>query len=159
MNPLVILGLLIGIPIALGLLLRVSAMLVFLSLVVGQLFVQFLADDVEFAIRAFVKGDAYSALVLLLAPVAITLLVARKSVPASKLLINIPFLIMTGLTVAVLAIPLLPNHIEAQIYTTKTGNALRQTQDDIIGITGLLNLAFVWFTYRSKSHGHHGKRH
>gem|GEM_PF-233103 len=162
MIALVLIGALIVVPILLGLFLRVSAVLLFASLLSGSLFVQYLGDDVALAINAATRNPQaplYAQIAVLLLPVLLTAIFARRSMSPSKLLLNLLPLISVGLATAVLVLPLLPSGVQANIFSNPYGNILRQTQDNIIGLAVLLNLALIWISFKTAGHDKHGKRH
>jgi hypothetical protein len=162
MNPLIILGVLAGLPVLLALFLRVNGFLLFFSIMAGDLLVRFLGDDATLVIGAFVKGEAasvYAQLLLFFLPVVITLLLVRKSVQKSKIFINIPSQLLSGLVIAALAIPLLSNSMILQLTSTPIGRLLQDMRDNIIGAAVLLNLAIVWVAFRPKHDSKHKKHH
>jgi uncharacterized membrane protein YuzA (DUF378 family) len=162
MNSLILLGALVVLPIIAAFILRVNAILLFFSIMAGGLLTKFLGDDATLALGAFVRGEAasmYSQLILLLLPVVVTLFFGRKSLTASKILFNIPAIILNGLVIGVLALPLLSNGLEKQLVGTEPGSMLRNMQDIIVGLAVLLNLLLLWVTFRHKSEGKHKKHH
>jgi hypothetical protein len=162
MQPYVLLVLLAGLPILLALLLRVSAIFLFLSVAVGNLLVLFLSDDTTVAVDAFSKGSQTPMIVrltLLLLPVVFTLFVLRKSLASSKFLLHFLPIIGTGLTLLVLALPILPSEAQAQIFAVPFGGIFKQSQDLIVAITGVLVLLLAFRGYRHKDDKRRGKHH
>lgn len=162
MNSLIILGVLVLAPVLLAFILRVNAILLFFSVMAGTMLVQFMGDDATLVLGVFVRGEAasmYAQMLLLLLPVGVTLFFGRKSLTASKLLLNLPAILLGGLVLGVVAMPLLTSALELQLAGTQPGSMLRNMQDNIVGFAVLLNLILMWVTFRHKSEGKHKKRH
>jgi hypothetical protein len=160
MNSLILLGVLVALPIVLAFVLRVNAILLFFSVMCGELLVQFMGDDATLVLGAFVRGEAasmYAQLVLLFVPVIFTLLIVRKSLTTAKILLNIPAIILSGLVLGILAIPLLTGGMQSQIMATAPGGLLQNMKDDIVGVTVLINLVLTWLYFRHKPEGKHKK--
>lgn len=163
MMPTILLAAMAGLPVLLALLLRVNAVYLFVSVAAGDLLVRYLADDAALALNAFIRSNnvpTVTYLVMLLVPVVLTLLILRKSLPTTKVLLHIPALVGCGLLVAALALPLLPSPLQSQVVDLPAGNVLRQSQDIIVGVTTALVLFLAWHSYRprdgkSKKHGKH----
>ncbi len=158
MDPLIIAGALAGVPILLALVFRVSAVYVFLSVAAGALLVNVVGDDASLAAGMWVKNNSHTQLItsfiLLLVPVALTLLFMRKTMPRSKVPLHIIPLVLSGLAVAVLALPILPSAMEQQIFANRYGDMLKNAQDVIVAAAALFTLLLVWFTQRHKEEKH-----
>lgn len=155
MMPLVFLGLLIGVPVLLALLLRVNAVFLFLSLAVGELLVRYLGGEVLLAVNAFVRGEFVSIAVpitLLLGPVVLTLFILRKTLTHTRILVQLVPLLFVGLAIASLVVPLLPAYTQQEIYSQPLGDVLRQSQAIIIAVAAVLSLLLAWQAH--KPHGH-----
>lgn len=162
MLPLIILGVLALLPIVAGLVLRVNVTYLFSALLSGSVLLKFLGDDIALATNAFIRGaegPLYVQLAILLLPVVLTIVLLKGTVSAAKLPIHFIPLLGVGLSTAVLALPLLPSALQASVFATEPGNLLRIAQDDIIGLTILLNLFVMWLGLRKKHDEHHGKHH
>lgn len=161
MMPLIILAVLAGLPILLSIIFRVNAIYLFLSLLAGDILVKFLSDDVALALAMISRSTQVpmiTQLTLLLLPVVMTIFFLRKSIPASKFVIHLLPLILTGLSIAVLALPLMTSGTQGAIFATPAGNLLRLTQDLIISVTAIMTLLLVWISNR-QPHGKHGRHH
>jgi hypothetical protein len=160
MTPLITLGLLAGVPLALALLARVSAVYLFVSILAGSLLAQYLSDDVVVVLELFRKsGNPLIAvrLALVVLPVVLTLIFLRKTLKASRLLLELlPLLLCIGMLV-VIVLPLLPLSLGAQVTATPYGKVLDTSHDALIGATILCNLSLMWLTSRQK-HNEHGRR-
>ena len=160
MESLVILAVIAGLPILLGLLLRVSAVFLFASIAAGSLLVTYMGDDASLALGMMVRGqdtNLIAQLILLLLPVGLTFLLLRKTMPRSKLLLHVPAVVMSGLALAALALPLLDAAAQEKIYANEYGNMLRESQDIIVGAAAVVVLLLMWVTYRHKEDKKHKK--
>jgi hypothetical protein len=153
MNAAIILGVLAGVPVVLALIRRVSAVLLFLSVAGGSLLVTHLSDDATLVSRMVSRSanvPMITSIVLLVLPVLLTLLLLKKTMPRSKLLLHIIPLLATGLSLAVLALPLLPSHMQAELFAAPYGAPLKNSQDLVIGGTTVLVLLLMLIAHRHK---------
>jgi hypothetical protein len=158
MVPVLIVAAIVGLPVLIALLFRVSAVFVFLSIAIGNLLAVHLGEDAALVTGIAIKGeqaDVISRLVLLALPLILTLFFLRKSMSASKILFNIAPLLACGAMLMVLAMPLLPEPTQTQILISEAGPYLNNTSGIIVGTASLLTLLLSWTTYRHREH-HHG---
>lgn len=164
MPPLVLLGLLAGVPLLLLTILRVKPLYVFVSIITGYLWVQYLGDPADLMVRSMVQvanPDVFARIGLLLIPLVITLLLMRKSLPASALPFQFFLLVANSILLAVLIINLLPSGVRTSLYATNAGDIVRQASDVLIaGIAGL-HVLVMWIMRprHSAGHGKHKKKH
>jgi hypothetical protein len=169
MTPTIILAALTSIPIVLLMVLRSNAALVFLSLCVGDILVQFVAPDAHQFMQLFAAhgggslnaSDSTIRLVLLLLPAALTAIFTIRSIKKGpKLLINFLPAAGTGLLLALLAVPQLTIATSTQITTSSLWLKLTQAQDIIVSASALVAMLTVW-SQRTKhpAEEKHGKKH
>lgn len=159
--PIVLFVVLAGLPVLNAILFRVSAIFLFTSIAVGNFLVLYLSDDVILALNAFSKDKNIPMtvrLALLLVPVIMTLFILRKSLTKSKIIWHLVPLIGCGLSIAVLALPMLPSEVQGQIFGMPSGDVFKNSQDLIISVTGIMVLMLMWRGYRHKE-GKHSKKH
>lgn len=162
MAPLVLFAVIAGLPVLNAIVLRVSAIFLFVSIAVGNFLVLYLGDDAILAVNAFTKDKNVPMVVqltLLFLPVVLTLITLRKSLAKSKLLLHIVPLIGCGLSLAVLAVPLLPSGLQAQIFALPLGDVFKNSQDLIISVTAVMVLLLTWRSYRLSDDKHGKKKH
>ncbi|HTE57181.1 MAG TPA: hypothetical protein VK694_00395 [Verrucomicrobiae bacterium] len=160
MTPLIVLAAAACVPVVLALVFRVSAVKLFVSMSAGYLLVQFVGDDAGLAAGAFIRGantPMATQIALLLAPTLFTLLLMRKSLPSSKLPLHILPLIAIGASLAVLTLPLVPSHIQKQVFDAPHGDVLRDAQDVAVALAAVLTLVLMWATGRNKEDKKRGK--
>jgi hypothetical protein len=162
MDALIIVGAAAGVPVLAALVLRVSAVMIFLSIATGALLQRTLHDSTTLALAAIVKEGPVSDIangILLGLPVILTLLFLRKSMPRKEILLHVVPLIAAGAALGALVVPLLSEQLIASVKATPYGQAFVQSADVVVAVAAGLNLALAWRTYRHKSdHSkHHGK--
>ncbi len=165
MPPLILLGLLAGLPLVLLTVLRVKPLYIFTSTITGYLWVQFLGDPAELMFQSMVSVQhpgVIARLILLLLPVVLTFLFMKGSLSASSLPFQFFLLVANSLLLATLIINNLTPGLQDSIYSTNPGDILRQANDTLIaGIAGL-HVLVMWIM-RPRNYdghgGHHKKKH
>lgn len=162
----IILGALVLAPVVVLMFLRINATLVFLSLCLGNILVQFVAEDANsfFSLFATKAGDSVSAdnatikIILLLLPVVLTAIFMVKTVRGhGKLLLNLLPAAGVGLLGALLVVPLLPGGISADITNTPLWEQVQRAQNLIVGTTALVCLLVLWLQRPKTGEDKHGK--
>jgi hypothetical protein len=164
MNALITLGLIAGLPVVLLMFLRINATLVFLSLCLGNLLVQFLGSDAQSLLDLAAKrGHSTSQqmieLALLLIPVVLTAIFMIKSVKGrGKLTWNLFPALATGIVGALLVIPLLPNSLQQPVISSTYWHQLIKVQSLAVALATLICLLFLWMQRpkHEKGEKHHG---
>jgi hypothetical protein len=143
MGPAILIGI-IGVPVILFTLLRVNAAIVFLSICLGDVLVQYMASDAVSLMTTFMPSlhmDAGTAkLILLGIPVILTILIMIKSLRGSKVIFNILPAAGCGVLLALIAVPLLPPGTAATIMVSPIWNQVMRLQDLLVGASALLCL-------------------
>lgn len=151
---------LVVLPVVLLMALRINAALVFLSLCLGDVLVQFVSDDAGSILGAIGihLGSETVKLLLLAIPVVLTTIFMVKTVQGSRLLLNILPAAGVGLVGAFLIIPLLPPGTAANIINSSLWQQVKNAQDMIVGLSALLCLFALWLQ-RPKAGSHRSKKH
>jgi len=141
-------------PLVLLMLLRVNAALVFLSLCLGSVLVQFVAGDAgdfltshadQVSLPTAYTGANTVKLVLLLLPVVLTTIFMIRTVrDQSRLLLNLLPAAGVGLLGALLVIPLLPPGLSHSIVDSSLWTQIRNAQDLIVGGSAVVCLIVLW---------------
>lgn len=157
MTPLVLISVLLAGPALLLTILRVNAMMVFLSLCLGVVLVQFVGQEAASTIGILASDGRTSqtavALFLILAPAACTTLLMIRTVRGKlKLLMNFLIAIAVGALVALLVEPLLAPEMQAAIIATPVWQYLQKLQTLVIALGAVFSLVFLWLQ-RPKGHG------
>jgi hypothetical protein len=160
MTPVGILVAIVLIPVIILMVLRINAALVFLSLCLGDVLVQFVSPDANQFLALFsahvpkgvdTGGDTIKILLLIL-PVILTAIFMIKTIKGyAKLSLNILPALGVGLLGSLLIVPLLPNVTSAQIIDSSLWSQLQRAQDLIVGVSSLACLLVLWMQ-RPKTH-------
>lgn len=169
MTPEVILGLIVVAPVALLLLLRVNATLVFLSLCLGSVLVQFVGNDPESisqwlnsagASPALQTSDNNLKLILLLTPVVLTTIFMIKTIHGNaRMALNVLPAIGVGVLGALLVVPLLPPGTSYGITGSDIWQQILNIQNIIVGGTAIVCLIVLWLQRPKTGGGKHHKKH
>jgi hypothetical protein len=164
--PVIALALIVLIPVVVLLLLRINAALVFLSLCLGDVLVQFVArDTTEFLTlhadqvpRVANAGSNGVKLVLLLLPVVLTAVFMIRTVHGrGRLLLNILPAAGVGLLGALLVVPLLPPGLAHNVVGSSLWDQVTRAQDLIVGASALVCLFVLWLQRPKTGGGKRGK--
>ncbi len=155
MPPTILLSLIIGIPLLLEIFLRVKPLYLFVAIVTGYFWVQFLGSTAELIVRSIVKSSNAEVMTnvgLLFIPLFFTFLLMRKTLSTSSIPFQFVLLLADSILLATFLVPLLSAGTQGAIYQTNIGNIFRQSHDvSIAAIAGLHLL--VMFFMRPKLHG------
>lgn len=149
-------------PVLVFTVLRINAALVFLSLCLGAVLVEYVAGEANSLITLFSEqAGTVSAstmqLALLLAPAVVTSVVTIFSLRGKmKILLNIlPALAASSLAL-LLVVPLLPTGLRFELEMQEVWRQLIKAQALIVGVGALASLVFLWL--QRGSFKHHDKR-
>ena len=166
MTPTVTLAAIVLVPVLVMMLLRINAALVFLSLCLGDVLVQFVAPDANDFMSLFggkaAHADANTIKLLLLGlPVVLTAVFMIRTVSGSmRLLLNALPAIGAGLLAALLVVPLLSAGLRHNVVDSSLWQQVQRAQDLIVGTSALLCLFVLWLQRpKAGGEGKHGKHH
>jgi hypothetical protein len=168
MSPEFVLAAIVAVPVVLLLVLRVNAALVFLSLCLGYVLMQFVAPDANSFLQLFSAkvprgidtGNDTVKLVLLLLPVVLTAIFLIRTVRGyGRLILNILPAAGVGLLGGLLIVPLLPPGLSHNITDSPLWDQVQRAQDLIVGTSALICLLVLWLgrpkVGHDKKHGKH----
>lgn len=152
MSGIIIFGLLVAVIAGATLLLRVPAALIFFSLLVGQLLSDQVSDDIYYFVGTLLGADSgrWIKPILLLLPVVLSLAFLRGTVSKRKMLAEIIPAALTGVTAALLIVPLVPV-INSALADSQIWSEIMLYKSLIIFTASLAGLVSCWFSF-SKSH-------
>lgn len=165
MSPDVTYGLIVLLPVIALMLLRINAALVFLSLCLGNVLVQFVAPDADSFFELFSAsvpagvdtGNDTVKIVLLLLPVILTAVFMIRTVSGyGKLMLNLLPALGVGLLGSLLVVPLLPPDLSDSILASSLWEETQQAQNLIVGVSALVCLFALWL---QRPHAGHKKKH
>lgn len=161
MIPLIVIAAIVAVPILWALFWRVNSVLLFLSIATGSLLQHTLGESVALAITTFYKDGPVELIAnvgLIALPVVLTLLLLRRSMKGSGVLLQILPLIAAGAALGALILPLLPSDFQTEVYKNPGGDIIRQSLDVVVAVAAALNLSLAWRVYRHRE-GKAGKHH
>ncbi len=163
MNPEIILGIIVLAPVAVLMGLRANAAIVFLSLCLGAVLVQFTANDASSFLTTFTGAHTVTSvttsnsnlkIALLLLPVVLTTIFMVKTIRGnSRLLLNALPAAGVGLLGALLVVPLLPPNLAHDIINSSLWSDVQRLQGVIVGASAAVCLLVLWMQ-RPKTGGH-----
>lgn len=153
---------LIAVPIVLLLALRVNATLVFLSLCLGDVLVQFVSTDASSILTAMGihLGSETIKLFLLSVPVVLTTIFMIRTIRGtSRLLLNIFPAAGVGFLGALLIAPLLPPGLAHNVTGSSLWSQVQNAQVSIVSLSTLMCLLVLWLQRPKAGERKHGKKH
>ncbi len=169
MTPVIILAAIMLLPVIILMVLRINATLVFLSLCLGDVLVQFVAGDAQDLFGLFNTSTVHTAqpssnmitITLLLLPAVLTAIFMIRTVRGhGRLLLNMLPSLGVGLLGALLVVPLLAPGLSHNIVDSTLWSEVQRAQDLIVGSSALVCLLVLWLQRPKAGHdGKHGKHH
>lgn len=162
-----ILAAVVLIPVVVLMALRINATLVFLSLCLGNVLVQFVAPDANTFFQLFSAkvpagidtGNDTIKIILLLLPVVLTSIFMIRTVRGkTRLLLNVLPAAGVGLLGALLVVPLLPPGLSHNIVDSSLWEQVLKAQNLIVGTSAIACLLVLWLQ-RPQAGSKHGKKH
>lgn len=169
MTPATALAAIVILPVIFLMVLRVNAALVFLSLCLGNVLVQYVVGDTQNLVTLLATSnvtapihttDNVLKLILLLAPVVLTTIFMIRTVRGtSRLLMNALPATGVGMLGALLVVPLLTPGLSHNIVDSSLWDQIIKTQNIIVGTSALVCLLVLWMQRPKTGSGKHGKHH
>lgn len=151
----------IGVPVALIILMRTNAAMVFLSLCAGELLVRFAGNEAGLVGSAVGNNsdvvNQYFQVALLLLPAVLTCILMRKSVNGPKGILNILPALAVGVVGVLLAVPLLPDAPQKAITSLSGWSMLYDNREIIVIASVLVSLGSLWMSHPRTGHKSHKK--
>ena len=167
MSPTILVGLIIAAPVALLMFLRVNALLVFLSLCLGSVLLQYVGPEAmdTAGILAAGTGHANKQLVslgLVLLPAVFTTIFMMRTVKNNaKLAFNFLPALAVGVLFFLLTEPFYTPGLRYAIENDQVWKLVQGSQPLAIGVSAIISVLFIWMQ-RPKKHkeeeGHHHKK-
>jgi hypothetical protein len=165
-TPTVILTAIVLLPVLVMMVLRINATLVFLSLCLGDVLVQFVAPDANSFMGLFMGHGSHAdnntiKLALLVLPVVLTAVFMIRTVRGGlRLLLNALPAIGVGLLAALLVVPLLSAGLRHNVVDSSLWQQVERAQDLIVGSSAFVCLLVLWLQRpKAGGEGKHGKHH
>lgn len=158
MTPYLILGALLGLPLLLGLLFRVSTSHIFFSLMAGELLGRYFGHDAGAIIHAIVRQDLvmeYAEVAVIILPILLTAIFLKGTISKAKVIFHFIPLLITGVVLAAFLLPEMPASVRAQVSSVEVGRQLLDLSSAIVGGVVFIQLISLWLLHR----GHEGRKH
>lgn len=153
------LALIVGVPIALTLLLRSNAAVIFMALCTGSVVEHYTgtsASLVASSVTARSNTTSFVHMGLLVLPALLVAFILKKSISATKMPFNIVPVAALGLVTALLLVPLLPGGVQANVMNTDAWRQLYNYSDFIIAAGTLASVVVLALTYKTpRAHRKH----
>jgi hypothetical protein len=161
-TPLVLVAIMVAVPVLLLLVLRINAAIVFLSLCLGDVLVQFASKDAGSFVNLFSGSEAArtygTSLALLLIPAVFTMIVMIGTVRSKfRLLLNVLPAAATGFLGVLLAEPLFAPGLRSAIANTQAWHNMQQLQVLIVSAGTIVSLLFLWLQRPGREGGKRGR--
>jgi hypothetical protein len=153
---------LIALPIIFMMALRINAALVFLSLCLGDVLVQFASADASSTLTAMgihLGAETVKLFLLLIPTVLTTIFMIRTVKMGSRLLINVFPAAGVGFLGALLIVPLLPPGTTHNVTGSELWAHVQSAQVLIVTVSTLMCLLVLWLQRPKAGEGKHGKKH
>ena len=166
-TPLVLIAAMVAVPALLLIVLRINAAIVFLSLCLGSVLVQFAGSDASSFINLFSTNKIAmhfgASIILLLLPVVFTMIIMIATVRGKfKISMNVLPSIAVGVVGLLLAEPFFSPGLRGSVSNTTAWHQLLKVQVLVVAVSAILSILFLWLQRPKKSHdegGKHGKHH
>lgn len=169
MTPTTTLAAIVIIPAVVLMLLRINAALVFLSLCLGNVLVQFVASDASTWLTTFSSSHTTTIvtttnsnikIVLLLLPAVLTAIFMIRTIQGnSRLALNLLPAVGVGLLGALLVVPLLTPQLSHNIIASSLWFQAQQAENLIIGASAVVCLVILWLQRPKAGGKHHKSKH
>jgi hypothetical protein len=166
MTSAITLALIIIVPIAILVVLRVNAALVFLSLCLGSVLAQFVVTDTH-SLTTLLSSSHITAslhppdnnwrLFLLVLPVIITTVLMLRTVKGNKKILNILPAAGVGLVGALLVVPVLPSAAAQNVINNSLWSQLTSYQGAIVAISAVACLLMIGMQRPKNGSSKHSK--
>ena len=148
-------------PLVLMTVLRINAPLVFLSICLGDVLVQFVGDRAAEFFNLFLPRTMTSTstvnLALVLIPVVLTMIFMIRTVKSNRLLTNLLPAVAASFLLLFTIRTLLPGGVQHDILTSPFWSPIDRAQELIVGTGALICLFFLWL--QRPKNPEHGKKH
>ncbi len=140
----------LAVPFAAMVVLRVNAAMVFLSLCLGAVMVQYVAGQADDLFHAFMphSGNVSTttiSLVLLVTPAILTAMLTIMSIHGhAKVLLNMLPSIAASMFAVLLVVPLLPANMRTAFESQSAWHIVSSAEALVIGMGGFMSLLFLW---------------
>lgn len=151
----IIVALVIGMPLALGLIFRTNTSYIFFSLMTGELLGRYFGHDLDGLIQQTTHSseyEGYGEIFLIIAPVLLTSYILRGSIPKGKWIVHFIPLLVTGIIGGAFILPILPDDPLNLVRDVPIGDWMLHLNKTIIGGLLIVQLLSLWIINHIKHH-------
>lgn len=161
-NSLLLLG--IGlVPCVIAVIFRVNAVLLFVSVVGGNMLAHAFASDAAIVLQGIIGGGDSQVLarsVLQFMPVVMMLMLARKTAGKGSAILHVVPTMFVCALLLLFALEIVPASLANDFSATQTGQQFEQARNIIVGAVVISQLLLIWSTHRPEhAHKKHRKHH
>lgn len=161
MTALIIVGVLIALPLILGITMKVSASHLFFSVMAGELLARYFGHDAYSVIDSVSRNStfaSYAEAIMLTLPMILTAVFLKGSVSRGKTFLHIIPFVITGVVYAAFMIHILPGSLQATVHGNELTNKFADMDNVVIGFVVFFQLIALWLLNRG-GEKKHGKKH
>ncbi len=155
----IVIGILLGAPLAMGLLFQIRASQLFFAILASELLARYFGHEAELVASSVSNSDrlaAFGEAIVFVLPIILTAIFLRGSVRGGRAILNIIPLAVTGIVFAAFMLPILPADLQAQARDTWLGAQILDLNVLIVGGIVMLHFISLWFIEGKE---HHSKKH
>ena len=155
MIPYAVLGAVLGLPLLLGLIFRVSTSHLFFSLMAGELLARYFGEDVGIIVNSFARSQNianYAEAAVVVLPLLLTALFLKGSLSKGKVIFHFIPLLITGVVLAAFVLPTLPQAAQDYVRSVESGRQLLDMSNVIVGVVVFVQLIALWLLNRPHEH-------
>ncbi|GAC1387625.1 MAG: hypothetical protein NVS1B7_0310 [Candidatus Saccharimonadales bacterium] len=160
MTPLIAIAAIAGGLLLISLATRINGIFLFVALATGELLSHYIGNSAGLVLSGFIKGgraDVVGGIFLLWAPIVLTILFLRKSLPQSSLLFQFSPIALTSAATALITLQMLPTAFQHSVYATAVGAQISKSQDVVIAGAGVATFLLILLIGRPR-HESGGKK-
>lgn len=148
MDPHIIIGIIVGLPVILITLLRVNAATAFLALCLGSLLGNYVSDDFVDMLRGYVAPnsqvtEAVLSLILLWLPVVLVMVFMARTIGSRQRIVNLLPALAVGLTGVLLSVPFFTPEAQITIYASSGWQFIENNQAMIVVLGTVASLVLL----------------
>jgi hypothetical protein len=154
----ILLGAILLAPVIICTLLRINAVMVFLSLCLGDILVKYVASDANSLLAMFAPGIAgkvssFIQVIILLLPVILTAIIMMLTVHnRSRAVLNVIPALGVGYLAVLLIVPLLPRGLRESVQGAHLWPEVIKLQSLVVGLAAVVSLFFLWMQRKRGVH-------
>lgn len=149
----IIVGVLLALPLLIGLSFRVSTSHVFFSLMAGELLGRYFGHDIDKQVDTLTKRSdfhGYGEIGLVIIPMILTGIMLRGTIKKGRGILHVIPLAITGIVLSAFVLPMLPADIKAMTLENIVGRWLYDLNKLIVGGMVILQLVYLWILSRKE---------